>query len=132
MIKLNRIVTEYQLTYPGVHLLEPHEMDGVPKLFEQHTRAFYCGKELYLVPDYRIVHCCIQKGKVRPPRDGIFIKQLTLNYEITHENVTVIPEDQYARFGIPMVFDKMKQLAFMTKEGIWVTSDIQVILARLE
>jgi len=132
MIKLHRLVTEYQLTYPNVQLLEADDMGGVPKLFEENTMAFYCDKKLYLVPDYRVVHCELHRGRLRPPKEGLKIKKLTLNYEITHQNVTVIPESSYSKYNVPTIFRDRNQLAFMTKEGIWVTSDIQVILAQVE
>jgi len=106
-------------------------MGTVPKLFEESTVAFECGKQLYLVPDYRIVHFELVYGKFRPPEDSIKIKRLTLNYEITHQNVSVISENHYGRYGIPEIFHNRDQLAFMTKEGIFITSDIQVILAQI-
>lgn len=132
MIKIPRILTEYQLNYQNIQLFEQHEMNLVPNLFEEDTAAFYCGKELYILPRNRIILFEFKRGKYRPPENAILFKRITISYEITYQNVHLISQNDYAKYDIPIIFPDKEQFVFLTKEGIFITSDNQVIIARLQ
>ena len=132
MIKAKRMIIEYNLTYENVELYSSNNIDSNLKFFEEDTILFSCKDGEFIVPRYCIILLHFKTGKITPPKNSILIKRLTLNYETTHQNAYVIDESNYYKYDIPMVFEPSEQFVFSTHEGMFITSDKQVILAQIK
>lgn len=127
MIYAIRITVGKHMPYQDVQIYEAHETSGLPGFFEDGLVAFTCKDGTFMIPDYRVDVIHLSRAPVRPPIDARTYKRLTIDGEQPFENIYVIPESEYARYGIPIIYPRLSQFTFSCKEGVFITSDYSIV-----
>jgi len=130
MIEAIRITVGNHMPYHGVKILEEGELD-LPNFFEDGMIAFTCKDGTFMVPDYGVDLIHIRRTPIRPPAGAKTYKRITIDGEQTAENIYVIEQDDYDRYGIPVVFPHLTQFVYSCREGVFITSDYSILFLQV-
>lgn len=101
--------------------------DPIPDLFED-AQVVIVSKDGHLVlPDYQIVLVHLSKARPKHSDLAFQVKRIRLSDDQVYENCQILPKEEWARFGIPMIFRDFEQLVFTCRDGTFVTSDYNVM-----
>jgi len=126
---LTRLALIYQLSYNNVKFIDKNEQKrrGIIELFEEHQFVFEDKNYgIIVVPVYNILYIHLANRKM--PKNGVPVRRITLEYEITHQNPQIIRPKDYAINNIPTLFEGKKQFAYWVKNfGVYISLDQHVI-----
>lgn len=129
MLKAIRILISGNVSYEDVTIYSNEDQKAlpIPNLFEDSQIIVTCKCGNFIITDYQIVQVHVRKGRIRPP-DGCFkILRIRLSDDIQHGISYIVPPEKWDQLGIPMLFRDFEQFVFMNKEGIFITTDFNVL-----
>jgi hypothetical protein len=130
MINALRITIDSDKIYDNVNIYQGRELEQFPNFFEDSDFAFTAKDGTFVLPYYSVT--IIQLDSItRNIKDGVKLKRLSINSDITFSNPIIIPPELYDRYDIPLIFPANDQFAFTDLQGTWISSDYQVALAQL-
>ena len=130
MINALRITIDGDKIYDNVDIYQGDELKQFPSFFEDSDFAFKSKDGIFVLPYYSVT--IIQLDSIsRNIKNGLKLKRLSINSDITFQNPTIIPPELYGGHNIPLVFPANDQFAFTDLQGTWISSDYQVALAQL-
>jgi len=133
MIKALRITLDGNIPYENVIIYDVHEMGKLPyvNFFEDFGLVFTCKDGTFTMPDYSIRLIHLRRGKVKVPEGSHRVKRILLGDDLNYQDCYIIDKGQYENCGIPLIFNDFEQLAFVNKEGLFITADFQVVKIKL-
>jgi hypothetical protein len=130
MIKVVLLTVDGDKPYEKASILEEHERNQLPNFFEDSDFAFQTHEGTFVLPYYSVSLVQLTNYPVRV-QGGYKIKRLSINSNVTYQDVVLIPPELYTKYNIPTIFPESDQFTFVSKEGVWISSDYQVALVQL-
>lgn len=128
MIKAIRVTLSGNVPYEGVKIY-PYDSEGPSDLiniFEDSQLAFECKDGKFVLPDYQVIVAQLRKGRVPVPSGSFKVIRIRLHDDISYNDCSIVPKEQWTKLGVPQLFRDFEQLVFICKEGLFVTSDFNV------
>jgi len=129
MIRVLRLTIDSDKPEENVSIYEQHEDTVHPNFFEDSNFVFKSKLGVFSVPYYTVTLIQLNTSVLR---DGFGVKRITINGDMSFENVKVISSELYAKHGIPSIFPVADQFVFSDKSGTYITSDYQISLVKFE
>lgn len=128
MVKALRITVAGDVPYEQVTIYSHYLGDSsqAPDLFEDAQLVFTCKHGKFVVPDYNVTLVQLRTGRIAPPDDCIRAKRILLWGDLNYQDCYIIQQADYAKYGIPQIFREYEQMTFICKDGLFITTDIQV------
>lgn len=106
-----------------------HEEDvGLPNYFEDAQIVVKCKDGTFIVPSYKITMILLRKKTTKlGPKFAKKYKRLVVGGECSYSPAYVVHSDKHADVGIPQVFKEYEQFAFACIEGLYITTDFNVL-----
>lgn len=123
MIEVLRLTIGTNLVYHKAQILGNTKL--VPNFFENANFVFKCRDGIRSSPYYNISIIELDAIQRKVP-DGIKATRISVSFDLTYENVVIIPNKLYDKYDIPLILPQYDQLVFTNKEGTYITSDYQV------
>ena len=131
MIKALRITIAGNIPYQNVEIYRNDKQSGFPDFFEDYQIAFRCKDGTFVLSDYQISIIQLCKGRVSIPKASKRVKRVLISGEMSYEDCYVIEQSEHMANGIPQIFRPYEQFAFITKDGLFVAPDFQVLMVQL-
>lgn len=127
MIKALRITLTGSIPYERVTIYSHYLGDSMPapNLFEDSQLVFTCTHGTFVVPDYNIRLIQLHNRRTRAPDNAIRVKRILLADDLNYQDCYIVHQADYERYGIPQVFREHEQIAFICKDGLFLTPDFQ-------
>ncbi len=133
MIRAARITIAGNIPFEDVTILEPHEATnaGVKNYFEDAQILIKSKDGLFILPKYRISLIHLSRKARAPKGMCTKFKRVSLSGNMTYCPAYVVHPGRHTEIGIPNIFKSYEQFNFFCSEGLFVTSDFNVMLMEL-
>lgn len=135
MIKALRMTLSGGIPHERVTIYSHYLDNGytpAPNLFEDAQLVFTCKSGKFVVPDYAVILIQMHnKTRVTPPEGAVRVKRIILSEDLNFPDAYIIPQHCYGKYGVPQIFREYEQMTFLTKDGLYITTDFQVQLIQL-
>ena len=128
MVKAVRINLQGNITYQDVTIYSTFLGGPMPppNFLEDSQLVFTCKHGKFMIPDYNVILVQMHTRKIRPPKDSYKVKRILLSYDLNYQDCYIIRQEDYAKLGIPQIFREFEQLAFVCKDGLFISTDTQI------
>jgi hypothetical protein len=102
-----------------------YEAYGIPKLFGDLTFAFFSQNRCMILNQWNLRVVRLSK---QPQGSGRPFQRLVLDRDITYRDGAIIPIEQYADLGIPLIIaDELVQMAWTCPDGLMFSHQANVV-----
>lgn len=120
-------------SFKNVEICEQQDFEkyGIQRLFDDYTSCFFADKKCILLHNWTIKLIHLNKEYVK---GGIHSERVILDGNVSFSNITVIENDDLAKYNIPSYFGLVdgNQFTFSCKEGTFITKSFSVASMTIE
>lgn len=131
MVKALRVTTSGEIPFEHVEIYTSDDYQDAPNIFEDSQIMLKTKDGSYLVPDYNILLIQLRTGKPYIPSYAHRVSRILLAWSLNFQDCYIINQEDYDRYGIPQIFKDYEQLAFICKDGLFITPDYNVYYIKI-